>query len=118
MGEAQKLPYEEQIRLAREAFEEGTDFTVAVEEEFALLDPGTLSLVNRFEELQAAAQGADLGEFLVGELIASEVEVRTGRCETFAECAARMGERRRGLGALADSLGIELGATGAHPWSP
>jgi carboxylate-amine ligase len=118
MGEAQKLPYDEQIRLAREAFKEGTDFTVAVEEEFALLDPATLSLVNRFEELQAAARGTELEEFLVGELIASEVEVRTGRCETFAECAARMGERRRRLGALADSLGIELGSTGAHPWSP
>jgi carboxylate-amine ligase len=118
MGEAQKLPYQEQIRLAREQFEDGTDFTVAVEEEFALLDPATLSLVNRFEELQAAAQGTDLAEFLVGELIASEVEVRTGRCETFAECAARMGERRRQLGALADSLGLELGGTGAHPWSP
>jgi glutamate---cysteine ligase / carboxylate-amine ligase len=45
------------------------------------------------------------------------VEVRTGRCETFAECAARMGERRRQLGALADSLGIALGGTGTHPWS-
>ena len=55
MGDAQKLPYDEQIRVAREQFEEGNDFTVAVEEEFALLDPGTLSLVNRFEQLQAAA---------------------------------------------------------------
>src|SRR5206468_3775694 len=47
-----------------------------------------------------------------------EVEVRTGRCETFAEGAARMGERRRQVGALADSLGIVLGGTGTHPWSP
>src|SRR5215831_6722897 len=99
MGEEQRLPPGEQLAAAREAFEEGTDFTVAVEEEFALLDPATLSLVNRFEELQAAAQGTELEEFLVGELIASEVEVRTGRCETFAECAARMAERRRHLGA-------------------
>jgi carboxylate-amine ligase len=118
VGDAQKLPYEEQIRLAREQFEAGSDFTVAVEEEFALLDPITLSLVNRFEELQAASRDTELGEFLVGELIASEVEVRTGRCETFAECAAKMAERRRQLAALADSLGILLGATGAHPWSP
>jgi carboxylate-amine ligase len=118
VGDAQKLPYEEQIRLAREQFEAGTDFTVAVEEEFALLDPVTLSLVNRFEELQAGAAGSDLAEHLVGELIASEVEVRTGRCETFAECAARMAERRRQVAALAESLGICLGATGTHPWSP
>jgi glutamate---cysteine ligase / carboxylate-amine ligase len=118
MGDAQKLPYEEQIRLAREAFEGGKDFTVAVEEEFAILDPETLSLDSRFEELQAAAPGTELEDHLVGELIASEVEVRTGRCETFADCAARMGERRRQLAALADPLGITLGATGTHPWSP
>ena len=39
MGEAQKLPYAELIAQAREGFESGTDLTVAVEEEFALLDP-------------------------------------------------------------------------------
>ena len=74
-----------------------TDFTVAVEEEFAILDPETLSLTNRFEELKAAAEGTELEEHLVGELIASEVEVRTGRCDTFAEIAARLPERRAQL---------------------
>jgi glutamate---cysteine ligase / carboxylate-amine ligase len=117
MGEAQRVPYDELIREAREAFESGTDFTVAVEEEFALLDPETLSLVNRFEELKASAAGTAVDEHLVGELIASEVEVRTGRCETFAEAAERMGERRAQLTALAGSLGVALGAAGTHPWS-
>src|ERR1700757_2600569 len=118
MGEEQRLSAEEQLASAREAFENGTDFTLAVEEEFALLDPDTLGLVNRFEEIQAAAAGTELESHLVGELIASEVEVRTGRCETFAEAAAKMGERRRQLGGLTDGLGILLGGTGAHPWSP
>jgi carboxylate-amine ligase len=117
MGEGQKVPWPEQIRLAREQFDDGRDFTVAVEEEFAILDADSLSLVNRFEELQAAAHGTDLEGHLVGELIASEVEVRTGRCDTFAEVSARMGERRRQLGELAATLGVELGATGTHPWS-
>src|SRR6266540_7261000 len=117
MGEAQKLSWQEQIRLAREQYESADDLTVAVEEEFAILDPATLSLTNRFEELQAAARGTPLEEHLVGELIASEVEVRTGRCEDFAEAAARMGERRAELFALADPLGIALGGTATHPWS-
>ena len=117
MGEEQKLPTEELIRLAREGFEEGRDFTVAVEEEFALLDPETLDLTNRFEELQEAARGAEWEACLVGELIASEAEMRTGRCETFAEAAARMGERRDQLSGLTDGLGILLGGTGTHPWS-
>jgi glutamate---cysteine ligase / carboxylate-amine ligase len=118
MGDAQRLSPDEQITLAREQFDAGTDFTVAVEEEFAVLDPETLGLVNRFEELQSAARGTELEAHLAGELIASEVEVRTGRCERFEEAARRLGDRRAQLLSLADGLGIALGATGTHPWSP
>ena len=118
MGEEQKVGYQELLERSRAAFEEVPDFTVAVEEEFALLDPSTLDLVNRFEELQLAAQGTALEPHLVGELIASEVEVRTGRCDAFADAAARLGERREQLRALAEPLGIGLSAVGTHPWSP
>ena len=81
------------------------------------LDPETLSLVNRFEELKAAAQGSELDEHLVGELIASEIEVRTGRCVEFGEAAAKMAARRAGLQTLVREHGLTLGATGTHPWS-
>jgi len=118
LGDSQRLSPGEQLALAREQFEAAADFTVAVEEEFAVLDPETLDLTNRFEELQAAAQGTPLEEHLVGELIASEVEVRTGRCDTFEEAAARLGERRSQLHELADEVGVGLAATGTHPWSP
>jgi carboxylate-amine ligase len=118
VGEAQKLSPEEQIRSAREGFDGGQDFTVAVEEEFAILDPRTLGLANRFEEFQSAARGTEVEDHLVGELIASEVEVRTGRCETFADAAAVMVERRRQLLEIAGRLDAGLCAVGAHPWSP
>ena len=117
MGDEQRVGFEELLQAAREAFEEGTDFTVAVEEEFALLDPTSLDLVNRFEELHAAAQGTVLEPNLVGELIASEVEVKTGRCESFAEIPAALQERRSQLQALAEPMGLALGATGTHPWA-
>jgi DEAD/DEAH box helicase domain-containing protein len=110
MGDEQRLSPEEQLRVARAGFDGGRDFTVAVEEEFALLDPATLELVNRFEEVQTAARGTELEEHLVGELIASEVEVKTGRCETFADAAALMATRRDQLQDLVRELGIELGA--------
>src|ERR1700752_3954681 len=118
MGDEERVPPEQLIRRAREAFDAGPGFSVAVYEEFALLDPSSLDLVNRFEEVQAAAQGTELEPHLVGELIASEVEVRTGRCDTFAEAAERIGERRIQLRGLTDSLGISLASTGTHPWSP
>jgi glutamate---cysteine ligase / carboxylate-amine ligase len=117
VGEEQKVGYGELLAASRAAFEEVPDFTVAVEEEFALLDPATLELVNRFEEVQQAAKGTELEAHLVGELIASEVEVHTGRCETFADAAALLGERRLQLRALADGVGVGLSAVATHPWS-
>jgi carboxylate-amine ligase len=118
MGEEQRVSWQELLQTAHAAFDGGTDLTVAVEEEFALLDPETLELTNRFEELHAVAtQIPELASHVVGELIASEIEVRTGRCETFAQAAATMAERRAQLRAAARELSIALGATGTHPWS-
>jgi carboxylate-amine ligase len=117
MGEEQRLSPDELIAQARDRFDHATDFTVAVEEEFALLDPESLDLVGRFEEVQAAARGTPLEEHLVGELIASEVEVRTGRQETFAAVPAVMAERRSQLQSLVEPMGMLLGATGTHPWA-
>jgi len=116
MGDEQRLSPEEMIARSRALFEEATDFTVAVEEEFALLDPETLDLVNRFEEVQAAAQGTPLEPHLVGELIASEVEIRTGRQESFADVPAALAERRAQLRELVEPMDLLLGATGTHPW--
>jgi len=117
VGEEQRVSTEELIAQARERFENATDFTVAVEEEFALLDPERHDLVDRFEEVQAAARGTALESHLVGELIASEVEIRTGRCDTFADVPAVMAERRGQLQSLVEPMGLLLGATGTHPWA-
>ncbi len=117
MGDEQRLSADELITLAREQFESATDFTVAVEEEFAIVDPESLDLTNRFEDVQAAARGTALEEHLVGELIASEVEVRTGKQDSFADLPAAMAERRAQLHALVEPMGLVLGATGTHPWA-
>jgi len=117
MGDEQRLSADELIARSRAQFEAATDFTVAVEEEFALVDPASLDLTNRFEDVKAAAAGTPLQEHLVGELIASEVEVRTGRCETFADVPGVMADRRAELQALVEPMGLLLGATGTHPWA-
>ena len=106
------------MSLARERFEESQDFTVGIEEEFSLLDPESLDLVNRYEELLASC-GDDplLGDSAKGELIASEIEIRSGRGETFADAVALQQSRRDRLFAHADKLGIVLGSMGTHPWA-
>ena len=47
MGDEQKIGYAELLAASKAGFEDVPDFTVAVEEEFALLDPSTLGLLAR-----------------------------------------------------------------------
>ncbi len=106
------------LDLAREKFESSQDFTIGLEEEFAILDPQTLELAHRFEDVYAACQRDEvLAESAAGELIASEVEIRSGRAETFAEAVERQRERRARLFEVVGGLGLTLGAMGTHPWA-
>ena len=106
------------LDTARAAFEASTDFTVGLEEEFALLDGADLGLVPRFQQLRdAAAADSVLAESISGELISSEIEIRSGRGDDLAAATAAQRERRKRLFALAAEQGIALGATGTHPWS-
>lgn len=104
---------------AVERFDTATDGTVGLEEEFAILDPGTLELSPRFEELVAAARASDplLYESITGELISSEIEIVSGRAESLQDALSRQRERRRRLFGLVDARGAALGATGTHPWA-
>jgi glutamate---cysteine ligase / carboxylate-amine ligase len=103
---------------ARERFEESTDFTIGLEEEFAILDPATLELAHRYEEIKERCDEDEvLGEAAAGELIASEIEIRSGRAETFAQAVAAQQDRRDRLFALVESMGMALGAMGTHPWA-
>jgi carboxylate-amine ligase len=106
------------LDTARAAFDASTDLTVGLEEEFALLDPEQLGLSPRFEELRrAAASDPLLSDSIAGELISSEIEIRSGRGDDLAGARAAQRDRRRRLFALAGEQGVALGATGTHPWS-
>jgi len=102
----------------RERFEESTDFTIGLEEELQLVDPESLELAHRFEDLaEAASRDAVLADSIAGELIDTEIEIRSGRAESFAAAIDLQCERRARLFACADELGIALGAMGTHPWA-
>lgn len=101
----------------RQRFEDSVDFTVGLEEEYQILDPRTLALTGRFEDLMAAADPA-LAPRLAGELIASEIEYRTERHLRFPDAARELVEGRLATLALAERLGLALGVSGVHPFSP
>jgi carboxylate-amine ligase len=103
----------------REVFEASQDFTVGLEEEFGILDPDDHGLAQRFPELYEAAQDDEvLAQAVAGELIESEIEIRSGRGEDLADAIERQRQARRRLFRLAAENDALLMATGTHPWSP
>ncbi len=106
------------LDAARQHFADATDFTIGIEEEFQILDRDTLAMTNRFEEFRDACEAGPLRGNVAGELIASEIEVKTGRGETFDDAARMIIDRRVHLANEADKLGVLIGATGTHPTSP
>jgi carboxylate-amine ligase len=107
------------LERAAEIFAAGSDLTVGLEEEFQILDPATLDLAPRFEELRdsAASSAPSLHQHITGELISSEIEIISGRGSDLRDALARQRELRRELFALAARHGAALGATGTHPWA-
>jgi glutamate---cysteine ligase / carboxylate-amine ligase len=107
------------LDLAAETFAQAVENTVGIEEEFSILDPRTLDLVPRFEQLRevAATRDARLHEHITGELISSEIEIISGVGGDLHQALASQREHRRRLFALAGSQGVALGATGTHPWA-
>ena len=106
------------LDAARQHFADATDFTIGIEEEFQILNRDTLAMTNRFEEFRDACEAGPLLGNVAGELIASEIEVKTGRGETFDEAARMIIDRRVQLALEAEKLGVLIGATGTHPTSP
>lgn len=104
---------------AQEVFATAHDFTVGLEEEFAILDPHSLDLAPRFEELRDRAIENDrlLADAITGELISSEIEIVSGRGLNLADAIARQREHRRRLFALVSAASAALGSTGTHPWA-
>jgi carboxylate-amine ligase len=104
---------------AEEVFATSIDCTVGLEEEFAVLDASSLDLVPRFEELRdaAVAEDAVLASSIAGELISSEIEIRSGRGDDFHDALRRQRDVRNRLFVLAEARGVALGATGTHPWA-
>lgn len=118
MAEADANGHGLDLDQVREAFEASKDFTIGLEEEFLLLDPESLELVHRFEELYALCQADGvLADSAAGELIDTEIEIRSGRGETFGEAVQQQQASRDRLFSLAESSGVALGSVGAHPWA-
>ncbi len=97
-------------------FEGALDFDLGLEEEFQVLDRESLDLIPGFEALRDAAPERLRGR-IAGELLRSEIEVSTPRTLHFGQAAKQLLLNRAELFALADRVGVALGATGTHPFA-
>ena len=106
------------LEKAAGLFAESQDFTVGLEEEFAIVDPDSLELVHEFEAMKAVCDKDELlAVAAAGELIDTEIEIRSGKGEDFADAASMQREHRERLFTVADEMGLGLAAWGTHPWA-
>lgn len=113
-----RAEFDQVLGAGRSTFDESVDGTLGLEEEYAICDPESLDLVPRYEDLRAiAARTSGLETSVAGELLASEIEFRTGRCETWSDAADELIGIRRAVVGIANETQSRLGASATHPWA-
>jgi carboxylate-amine ligase len=90
-------------------------WTVGIEEEVMLVDPGDWRLVNRIDDVLAALPPS-LAAHAGAETHACVVELRTAAHPTVAGAAAELATLRRSMDAVVrDDIGVRAAVAGTHP---
>ncbi len=92
-------------------------FTLGVEEEYMLLDPGSLDLVQHIETVLDAVEGDELADQINAELMQSVLEIATPVCRTAGEVMDELTKLRGYVRGVAESEGLRVGSAGTHPFS-
>lgn len=94
----------------------GESFTVGLEEEAMLLEPGDLALVHEFDRIRPRL-GPDLAERLTPETHGASIELETAPHARVGECGAELARLRA---QLVDELALQevhVAAAGTHPFA-
>jgi glutamate---cysteine ligase / carboxylate-amine ligase len=98
-------------------FGESDPFTLGVEEEYMLLDPESLDLVQHIDTVLDAVQGDELADRINSELMQSVLEIATPVCRTAADVMRELTTLRGYVRDVADGQGLRVGSAGTHPFS-
>jgi carboxylate-amine ligase len=91
-------------------------FTIGVEEEYMVLDPQTREL--KSHEQKIVQEGHKLIKDKVkAEMHQAVVEVGTDICQDIDEAFMDVSTLRKTISSIGESLGLQLGASGTHPFS-
>lgn len=92
-------------------------YTLGVEEEYMLLDPESLDLVQHIEMVLDAIQGDELASRLNAELMQSVLEIATPVCRTTGDVLRELTTLRSYVRDVAHGQGLRVGSAGTHPFS-
>jgi glutamate---cysteine ligase / carboxylate-amine ligase len=98
-------------------FGESPPFTLGVEEEYMLLDPETLDLVQHVDTVLTAAMDGEFDERIGPELMQSVLEISTPVCRTAADAERELRRLRTHVTQAARTHGLRVGSAGTHPFS-
>ena len=91
-------------------------FTLGIEEEFQIVDPGSRELRSHVTEFLDEGKMI-LGEQIKPEMIQSMIEVGTGICKNIQEARADISNLRGVIASLAEKNGLKIVAASTHPIS-
>jgi glutamate---cysteine ligase / carboxylate-amine ligase len=92
-------------------------FTIGIEEEYQTIDPVTRDLRSHIEAEIIAKGKTRLAEAVKAEMHQSVVEVGTGICKNIQEARRDLRNLRKSIIGLARENGLQLAASGTHPFS-
>ena len=97
---------------------EGTpaDYTLGVEEEIMMLEPGAWSLAHEIDRVLPALE-PELGAHVTAETHKSALELRSRPHKNVAGVAAELQDLRGALEAQLETLGLRAAASGTHPFA-
>lgn len=91
-------------------------FTLGIEEEYMVIDPITRELKSHEQKIVQEGEKV-IKDKVKAEMHQAVVEVGTDICQNIDEAYVDVATLRKTISAIADSLGLWVGASGTHPFS-
>jgi carboxylate-amine ligase len=98
-------------------FGQSDPYTLGVEEEYMLLHPETLDLVQHIDTVLASIEGDELQPQVTAELMESVLEIATPVCHTPGDVGAELRKLRTYVAGVARNNDLRFGSAGTHPFS-
>ena len=95
----------------------GDPFTLGVEEEYMLLDPDTMDLVQHIDTVLSAITEEEFQARIAPELMQSVLEISTPICHNAGDVDKELRKLRSYVTQLGREQGLRVGSAGTHPFS-